>query len=158
MWPIFLCHNYVTICIIKAKGMLEWQKGSYHDLFSLACISLRWIWILRCSGKSLVHLSMCQSHQLKAFNFSLILTRSLELMFKNYNGKFNVMIKQFFLHISIKLLTKGYHVEFQPYRSSPAGVIEGYLERYNSVHTLFWHVPLLSHFKTLCIFQEIIFR
>ena len=78
-------------------------------------------------------------------------------MFKNFDGKFNVMIKQLFLHIPIKLLTKGYHVEFQPYRSSPAGVIEGYLEHYNSVHTLFWHVPLLSHFKTLCIFQKIIF-
>ena len=63
-------------------------------------------------------------------------------MFKNFDGKFNVMIKQLFLHIPIKLLTKGYHVEFQPYRSSPAGVIEGYLERYNSVHTLFWDVPL----------------
>ena len=158
MWPIFPCHNCVTICIIKAKGMLEWQKGSYHDLFSLASISLRWISILRSIGEFLLHLSMCQRNQLKAFNFSLILTCSQELMFKNFDGKFNVMIKQLFLHIPIKLLTKGYHVEFQPYRSSPAGVIEGYLERYNSVHTLFWHVPLLSHFKTLCIFQKIIFR
>ena len=78
-------------------------------------------------------------------------------MFKNFDGKFNVMIKQLFLHIPIKLLTKGYHVEFQPYRSSPARVIEGYLEHYNSVNTLFLHVTGLSHFKTLCIFQKIIF-
>ena len=79
-------------------------------------------------------------------------------MFKNFDGKFNVMIKQLFLHIPIKLLTKGYHVEFQPYRSSPAGAIESYLEPYDSVNTLFLLVTDLSLFKTLCILQKIIFR
>ena len=27
--PNFPCHTYVTICITKAKGILEWQRSSY---------------------------------------------------------------------------------------------------------------------------------
>jgi hypothetical protein len=40
--PNFPCHTYVTICITKAKGILEWQRSSYQDFFSSAGISLRW--------------------------------------------------------------------------------------------------------------------
>ena len=79
-------------------------------------------------------------------------------IFKNQNGQLNAITKQSFFHIPVILLAKGNHGEFQALSSLLAQAMEGCLERYNSVHTLFWHVPLLSHFKTLCIFQEIIFR
>ena len=73
-------------------------------------------------------------------------------------GSLMQLLSNFFFHIPVILLAKGNHGEFQALSSLLAQAMEGCLERYNSVHTLFWHVPLLSHLKTLCIFQEIIFR
>ena len=73
-------------------------------------------------------------------------------------GSLVQLLSNFNLHIPVILLAKGNYGEFQALSSLLAQAMEGCLECYNSVHTLFWHVPLLSHFKTLCIFQEIIFR
>ena len=126
------------------------------DSPSVGCFSTPYIQV-ECTKNfmSIGDHKVCQKYNqipdINIFDFSFLLIRNAYPIFDFFFQRLILWKTYFLLHGLIQYMIEDTRFKFHSNRRSQRGDINFFPERYNSVHTPFHTVTLMSHFKQLYI-------